>query len=399
MIKSRRADCLWARVQKREKQLNLKLGVAILGQVTLTFGGHTSSVFSTSKVRDLLVLLVLRRGAAVNRGALIDQLWPDSDDSNERNRLSVAVYHLRRAIDATGASGKDVIGSNRGSIWIERNAVICDLWDFESELGKLPGPGRLENPSVYRRVFDLYRGPIDLYSDAEWLKPWRGALATTFAEAVDWLWRDSVSRGDHPEALAYLREALIRDPGLISIKEGLAEYYAEVGRGELAVEAMRAVVQHYREQKLVPTGRVNNLIRTIRDQFMAGSRKLRRAEEETLTAVLVDDESRSHLFGSEGAGGFGLTDGQGPLLLKNPLAAVELAHELLVARSQGRVSINTVVMDVHDAFSDDLVLDFEDVPEGEIWLNRAAAALVESHSNYVVREVVNSKAAYKVLRE
>jgi DNA-binding SARP family transcriptional activator len=55
--------------------------------------------WQSRKARDLLKVLVARRGRAVPREALMEALWPDEDPAKLSNRLSVALSTVRTVLD------------------------------------------------------------------------------------------------------------------------------------------------------------------------------------------------------------------------------------------------------------------------------------------------------------
>jgi DNA-binding response OmpR family regulator len=55
--------------------------------------------WQSRKARELLKVLVARRGHAVPREALMEALWPDEDPARLSNRLSVALSTVRTVLD------------------------------------------------------------------------------------------------------------------------------------------------------------------------------------------------------------------------------------------------------------------------------------------------------------
>ena len=55
--------------------------------------------WKSRKARDLLKILVLRRGSPATRDELAELLWPDDAGDASGNRLSVAVSILRAVLD------------------------------------------------------------------------------------------------------------------------------------------------------------------------------------------------------------------------------------------------------------------------------------------------------------
>ena len=55
--------------------------------------------WQSRKARDLLKMLIARRGRSVARQVLMDGLWPDEDPERLGNRLSVALATVRSVLD------------------------------------------------------------------------------------------------------------------------------------------------------------------------------------------------------------------------------------------------------------------------------------------------------------
>lgn len=73
--------------------------VAVLGTFEVTAVDGSTPRWTSRKARELLKILVARRGAPVPREVLMDMLWPDEDPDALGNRLSVALSTVRRSLD------------------------------------------------------------------------------------------------------------------------------------------------------------------------------------------------------------------------------------------------------------------------------------------------------------
>lgn len=77
------------------------VAVRSLGALSVCRGGEVVSAgeWQSRKARDLLKILVSRRGRPATRDALIEALWPEQDPSRTPNRLSVALSTARAVLD------------------------------------------------------------------------------------------------------------------------------------------------------------------------------------------------------------------------------------------------------------------------------------------------------------
>lgn len=67
----------------------------------------TNSKWRSRKARQLLKMLIARRGRPAHREQLIESLWPDETDANLSNRLAVAVSTIRGVLDPDRANEGD----------------------------------------------------------------------------------------------------------------------------------------------------------------------------------------------------------------------------------------------------------------------------------------------------
>lgn len=87
--------------------------------------------FRSEKAKELLALLVDRRGGFVTSADIITALWEDEPiTAQTRTRCRKAALRLNRTLEANGAA--HIMESIRGKHRIVPEAVACDLFDFLS---------------------------------------------------------------------------------------------------------------------------------------------------------------------------------------------------------------------------------------------------------------------------
>lgn len=85
--------------------------------------------FANAKAKELLAVLVDRRGADVTMGYIIDILWPDREyDENVKQLYRKAVSYLNHFLTENGIRG--LFSSGRGSCHVNPAAFRCDYYDF-----------------------------------------------------------------------------------------------------------------------------------------------------------------------------------------------------------------------------------------------------------------------------
>lgn len=121
------------------------------------------------KARQLLKMLVARRGRPLHREQATEQLWPESGSDNLANRLAVALSTLRSVLDPAKHHPADhYIKSQDGAIGLDFANVTVDLELF------LQRASVAETLYEAREAQELYRGDFlgeDLYE--EWARPAR----------------------------------------------------------------------------------------------------------------------------------------------------------------------------------------------------------------------------------
>ena len=171
--------------------------------------------WQSKKARDVLKLLVARRGRDVPREALVEALWPDDDPALTANRLSVALSTLRRVLDPERAHPPEHFVRSAGeAITLEPGRIVVDCEAFEAEgqagLAAAETGRREEAVELLEAAEAAYSGDFleeDVYED--WAVAPREELRSTYVAVGLALARLS----DDPRAAAhYLRRIVERDP-------------------------------------------------------------------------------------------------------------------------------------------------------------------------------------------
>ena len=92
--------------------------IAVLGGLEVRSADGELAGWSSRKARQLLMILVARRGQSIHREQLVELLWPDDDPDRTRNRLDVAVSTVRRALDPAREFNVDELIESRGVVCV-----------------------------------------------------------------------------------------------------------------------------------------------------------------------------------------------------------------------------------------------------------------------------------------
>jgi DNA-binding SARP family transcriptional activator/ATP/maltotriose-dependent transcriptional regulator MalT len=213
---------LFARAERRVPSASDRgpsLSVQTLGRFRVLFDGEpvAASSWQSRKARDLLKILIARRGRPVPRDELMGSLWPDEEGEKVANRLSVALSTLRTVLDpAKRTSSNYFIVSDREACRLDLGHVAVDVESFLSEARRGLALARSGEPGageVLRRAESAYNGDFleeNPYDD--WALGLRDEARAVYLDTCRALAGEAQSRGDAVDAARYLRRLLERDP-------------------------------------------------------------------------------------------------------------------------------------------------------------------------------------------
>jgi len=149
------------------------VGIRTLGGFRVERHGEpvTNSEWRSRKARQLLKMLISRRGRPTHREQLIDSLWPGESDTKLSNRLAVAVSTIRGVLDPDRAyEGDFFIKGDTETLRLDLNHLWVDVEQFLLLVAQvLAGDiSKLDEAEA------LYRGDFleeDVYED--WAQPMR----------------------------------------------------------------------------------------------------------------------------------------------------------------------------------------------------------------------------------
>jgi ATP/maltotriose-dependent transcriptional regulator MalT/DNA-binding SARP family transcriptional activator len=175
------------------------------------------SAWRSRKARDLLKMLVARRGRPVSRDALIEALWPEEDPALCANRLSVALSTLRGVLDSERRFDADhFVVSIAGAVSLDLDHVAVDLEAFLEEAAAglaLHDEGRADEAHARLSAAEAaYAGDLleeDLYED--WAVAAREQARDMYVRVARRLAADAQAAGDHGGAVRFLLRVLERD--------------------------------------------------------------------------------------------------------------------------------------------------------------------------------------------
>ena len=221
--------------------------IRALGPFQVLRGGQAIPLleWQSKKARDLLKVLVTRRGRATTREALCELLWPDEEPGPLLNRLSVALATIRSVLDPGRRHPMDhFIRADKASVSLDLDHVAVDLEAFLSGAGQaLRGleaagtgaRGRATGPEDVHgqlaAVEAAYRGDFleeDPY--AEWTRGVRDEARETYLSVARALATRAGANHDADNAVRLYLRILDHDPYDEDAHLGLVDVLAVAGR-------------------------------------------------------------------------------------------------------------------------------------------------------------------------
>ncbi|MFY1697037.1 BTAD domain-containing putative transcriptional regulator [Solwaraspora sp. WMMA2101] len=236
-------------------------GVSIraLGRFEVRLAGRPvpASQWQSRKARDLLRILVARRGRPVPRGELSELLWPGDEPERTGHRLSVLLSIVRGVLDpAKDLPADHFIVADQGSIALDLTNVRVDVEDFLAQVAhgrRLLERAMLEQARTMLRAADReYRA--DVFEDEpydDWSRPLREQARAAYLDMLRML-----ARADRADAVGCLLRLLERDPYDEPAHRGLVRALVAAGQHGEARRAFDRYAEAMREIGVRPPDRL-----------------------------------------------------------------------------------------------------------------------------------------------
>jgi DNA-binding SARP family transcriptional activator len=227
------------------------LTVRTLGGFRVERAGQpvSTSAWQSKKARQLLKMLIVRRGRPVHREVLIDALWPGDPSMNLGNRLSVALSTVRAVLDPDKARPNDhFVKADADTLQLDLDHVAVDVELFlaTAEVGLRTNGPELDQAAA------LHHGDFleeDLFED--WSQPLRDEVRATHLSVLRALADARTPSVD--AALAAHRRILEIDPYDEAAHLAIVSVLRTAGRHGEAQRAHRRYVARMRELGVPPT--------------------------------------------------------------------------------------------------------------------------------------------------
>lgn len=225
--------------------------IQVLNGFSVVANDGTAPRWQSRKARQLLKILVARRGAAVSRETVMDHLWPDHAPDALANRFSVAMSSVRRALDPGGLAPRDTYLIYTDGL-IRLNPDVVDI-DVVAYLRATETALASNAPPSVRRAqladaLALYTGePLHEEREEVWSDDLRRDAHLAFFSSAHALAELLTDPDDLPERIDTYRRILALDPYDQRAHEGLIDSLTAAGSHGLAERARAEAGERMRE--------------------------------------------------------------------------------------------------------------------------------------------------------
>ncbi|PQP83377.1 hypothetical protein C0Q44_01250 [Paenibacillus sp. PCH8] len=205
-----------------------KLTVRLFGEFTVLGGAGADNPIKlrTPKTEELLAFLLYTK--STSRDALADTLWKDLSPQKAWTNINSTLYYVRRAIGDN--SDLPIILKDRNGIRIDREAIECDLYEFEALFRQLRQSSAHHHPELFERMDTLYQGELLKGRHYEWAFAWSRQLELDFILTMEAAARYHAKEGEPLRALYYLERILQIDSIREDIHREIILLYLSLGR-------------------------------------------------------------------------------------------------------------------------------------------------------------------------
>ncbi|MGV3758568.1 MAG: AAA family ATPase [Actinomycetota bacterium] len=219
--------------------------IAVLGTFEVVALDGSIPRWTSRKARQLLKMLVARRGVPTPKEQLMDGLWPGEDPDALGNRLSVAISTIRRVLDPDRqAPTARFVAVESGSVRLVLRNLDVDTERFIGEATRAISAfrsGHGDARPMIQAACARHGGealPDEPYAD--WAQPLRTEVAALRCDLLRHEIEAATADGDHVAVAAACRALLDVDPHDESAHRGLVDALVQLGaHGQAAVARQR----------------------------------------------------------------------------------------------------------------------------------------------------------------
>ena len=227
-----------ALVDRLDRAARPAVAIASLGRFRVLRDGELvpATAWQSKKARDLLKILVARRGRPTTRETFFDLLWPDEDPEPLGNRLSVALATVRSVLDPEKRYPAEwFVAADKSALSLDLDHVDLDIVRFLDAAADAARAQRAGDEAAARSGLEaaeaMYGGDFleeDPYED--WAVTTREEAQATYIGIARSLAAAAAAAGDADLATRYYLRILERDAYDERAHLGLVEALRAAGR-------------------------------------------------------------------------------------------------------------------------------------------------------------------------
>ncbi len=232
----------------------VKPRITVLGDFEVRTADDTPARWQSRKARQLLKILIARRGMSIGRRNLMHMLWPEGSVQQVANRFSVAATTVRRAFDPTGALPRDTYLETQNGLvrlCVERLDIDVERFLTGAEAALASGASPDTKASQLLEALAMYTG--ETFTDEieePWAEELRREVHITFFAAAHTLAELSESLGDQLARVEAYRRILAMDEYDQRAHEGLIDALTRLRSHGQAAAARSVYTQRMAELEL-----------------------------------------------------------------------------------------------------------------------------------------------------
>lgn len=208
--------------------------ITVFDEFTVTSCRGTPAAWKSQKARTLLKILLARRGAALARETAMEMLWPGEEPATLRNRFSVAITTIRKALDPEGDFPSNTfVVSDSLVLRLRMERLSIDVEDFFAVARTATsddGPTGEERMDLLHDALDSYSGQVFAGEPyAAWAEQLRRQAHLAFFALAHAAANYAGSAGNYFEQVEIYRRILLSDPYDQRAHDGLIAALQQLG--------------------------------------------------------------------------------------------------------------------------------------------------------------------------
>lgn len=138
--------------------------IKVFGNMQLNLNGKKVDIL-TSKIEELLALLIINRENGVSKWSIIDALWEEASMEKSQQNLYTMIFRLKKKLRDAGI---DIELKYKNSIYtLDLKDTYCDLKEFDCFIKKGLNICK-ENIKEFEKMIYMYRGDLLMENDYPW---------------------------------------------------------------------------------------------------------------------------------------------------------------------------------------------------------------------------------------